>query len=197
MKTGSEAPDMRQLALLYLNMVSSTADVERAFSYMKIIKSSRRSRIGQSLLNALMRLHCNTPEFVKLTTLENYADEWYHLKKRRDVQRIAKGEEEVSEIFNKAESRNEKRKKRVFDDLPSEDESEETDDEISEKYTEEAVREEETESVTSVDDEEETETNSESDNYYKDEKDHLVGRSISTAITLTDDSDIGKGKGAK
>jgi hypothetical protein len=184
---GAEAPDIQKLALLYLNMTSSTADVERVFSYMKILKTARRSRLGQPLLNVLLRLNCNIPEFVNMTTLENYAVEWWVLKKRRSYHTMRKEEEEIDTILNKAEIRNEKRRKKIFEDLPSEDESEESENKDEESDVEEIMDVTEDDNDDTEEENEVGETDTETED--EDEEARLAGRSFSRAITIKEESE--------
>ncbi|XP_062506102.1 zinc finger protein 862-like [Corticium candelabrum] len=53
------------LVHIMLTMSPSTAECERQFSGMKIIKANRRCCLQQDTLNDLMRVHCDGPEFQK------------------------------------------------------------------------------------------------------------------------------------
>ena len=55
----------------------STADCERAFSKMNMIKSAKRNRLGD-ILRALMIISCARPEDLKLLNFDDMAKDVAH-----------------------------------------------------------------------------------------------------------------------
>jgi hypothetical protein len=82
----SEFPTLRKLALFALIIPATTAWVERGFSIMKIIKTERRSRLGEDTLSALMMIKINRKgERMTAEQRDRAMRHWLQAKARRGV----------------------------------------------------------------------------------------------------------------
>ena len=77
-------PSLSKLAEIVLVYPSSTAEVERGFSYQNITKTKFRNRLGAVHLDQLLRLQLNAPESSQFPFHEAYKH-WIEVKHRRYV----------------------------------------------------------------------------------------------------------------
>ena len=75
-------PMISSLAFIYKTLPPHTADCERDFSKMKLIKTSCRNRMGEDTLDGLMRLSINGPAPEKFP-YEKAVQHWVSKKERR------------------------------------------------------------------------------------------------------------------
>ena len=66
-KTALMFPTLSKLAQIYITLPPHTADCERGFSKMKLIKTDARNRMGEDSLDSLMRISINGPPAMFLT----------------------------------------------------------------------------------------------------------------------------------
>ncbi len=68
-KTASMFPNIAKLATIYRTLPPHTADCERAFSRMKLVKTGIRNRLGEDSLDCLMRISLNGPPVMRFHIL--------------------------------------------------------------------------------------------------------------------------------
>lgn len=81
-RLSSELPNLLPLVDLILSLPSTSADCERGFSAMKLIKTEHRSSLLPSTLDDLMMVHINAPAIANFDPQPSVND-WVHAKSRK------------------------------------------------------------------------------------------------------------------
>jgi hypothetical protein len=138
--SGKEYEELRRLALFGLLIPPTTVWAERAFSIMKLIKSERRSRLGEEMMEALICVKVNHPDELTEEERERAINTWVCRGRRTGVH-DRKLLIEVMEFEKKIVEDERRGKQQVQDD----EEEEEEEEDIVQRPEEEEEGEEESE----------------------------------------------------
>jgi len=90
---GTIAPNFLKLVDLVLTIPATTAEVERGFSHMQLMKTGKRNRLGETSMNALFRVKLLSPPIDAFDPMPALED-WNDSKNRRISKKTERASQE-------------------------------------------------------------------------------------------------------